>query len=173
MNAIKMNAALWSLVEGDLSALGTVIWLAQDIPISERWSLDVSGQRNESSSFTGQTDQGSVNFSQKEEGLVSKNFGVRRTRIGHFKLERCRFEGYESISFPHYWASDDSTRGLQSEPITYQIRHKLANLAPIIFGTFEQKEIFSFWVFRLVQCYIHPIPSGDIIFGGMGLIIRS
>lgn len=141
-----VNAALWKLVEGQEipSSAQTVIEYAMTLPEGiSSFGGEIGWENSEDSGrIQGHTEHGNVSLNENEKQRVTKEFGVKKDRIGHFRL----YWRGDRMLFHHFWASGAGTAGTREFASEFVVVFDKKTKQALKFGVFEPKPIHIFWV---------------------------
>ena len=146
---LEINAAFYSLInQTDIEeSAQIIIEYAQRLP-KGGISLEISGTKTETESFTGQTDLGNVQMTDEKKTHWQKTFGAQKDRIGHFKVWRDKLG---DVHFQHFWKAEEETAGNDPKSLEYSIEYNKKNLKFIRFGYIDEWIIFSIFGIKLIS----------------------
>lgn len=149
VDKLMLNAAIERLIareDDDCSAMRTVIAygskLSRGNHASFEGSLDLKSSGDAVSGHT--AEQGNVTIEDKDKEVHKEcAFGIRKERIGHFKIWKER-EGL--IMFHHFWKSDIATQVEKEDmPEVYHLGYDEKTFEPEYFGYEHARTIFLCW----------------------------
>lgn len=171
MNKFEINAAIWAMLSREnIKDNGKiVIGYGNTLQVKSGFNLSITNTTESgNNSFTGETNSGQVQV--PDEGMaesVTHEFGIRKNRIGHFKMWR---EFKNQIRFHHFWKSDPETQGAAESPDEYVIQYD-PDLELSFFGQREEKPIFSLGPITFKRSIFVPIYGTGMIKDGWYLVI--
>jgi hypothetical protein len=176
ISKMDVNAAIEGLIrDQDITDpnVQLIVEFSNTLPIKNWFSGESFSWSQKDDSVTGRTEYGDLTIRDAHETTEERSFGIRKERIGYYKVWRT---SRTRLCFQFFWKADLSTWA-EERPMTYHLRYDSETLTPTYFGREYERVIFSLPLpggsrFSLINMRLKLLPSGEKI-ESLGWMLKS